>query len=112
MKAQFTLNNLRVSISPKSTRLIAPYKVGDSFELIGENIFLPAGQGFSLYGLATLLPLLPAKQRALDPSDWMNSDHEVLYPDPHCHIVYEIQVTGRSTFLREETTLNPLPHSL
>ena len=42
------------------------------------------GQGFSIYSLAALLPLLPAKQRPTHPNDWMSTDAEVACPDPNC----------------------------
>ena len=45
-------------------------------------LHLPPGQGFSIYSLAALLPLLPAKQRPRDPNDWMSTDAEVACPDP------------------------------
>ena len=40
-------------------------------------LILPPGQGFSLYSLAALLPLLPAKQRVTHPNDWMTTDSEL-----------------------------------
>ena len=43
---------------------------------------LPPGQGFSIYSLAAVLPLLAAKQRVTDENDWMSSDAEVACPDP------------------------------
>ena len=45
-------------------------------------LHLPPGQGFSIYSLAALLPLLPAKQRPTHPNDWMSTDAEVACPDP------------------------------
>ena len=45
-------------------------------------LYLPPNQGFSIYSLAALMPLLPAKQRILDPNDWMYSDSDVACPDP------------------------------
>ena len=76
----FELYNLRVEISDRSGPIIGRHKVGDYFEVIGEDIFLPPGQGFSIYSLAALLPLLPAKQRPTDPNDWMSTDAEVACP--------------------------------
>ena len=59
---------------------------------------LPPGQGFSIYSLAALLPLLPAKQRVTDPNDWMTSDAEVACPDPNCPTRFRITRTGRRYF--------------
>jgi uncharacterized repeat protein (TIGR04076 family) len=70
---------------------------------------LPAGQGFSIYSLAALLPLLPAKQRLTDPNDWMSSDAEVACPDPHCPTRFRITRTGRRHFRRADVTAVALP---
>ena len=44
------------------------------FELRGEMLHMPPGQGFSIYSIAAVLPLLAAKQRPTHPNDWMTSD--------------------------------------
>ncbi|KAF8963496.1 hypothetical protein BDZ97DRAFT_999298 [Flammula alnicola] len=59
-------------------------KPGDHFILQGEMLHLPPGQGFSIYSLAAILPLLAAKQRPTHPNDWMSTDSEIACPDPHC----------------------------
>ena len=70
---------------------------------------LPLGQGFSIYSLAALLPLLPAKQRVTDPNDWMTSDAEVACPDPNCPTRFRITRTGRRHFKHSDVTAVPLP---
>jgi uncharacterized repeat protein (TIGR04076 family) len=105
----FELYNLRVEISDRSGPIIGRHKIGDHFEVIGEDIFLPPGQGFSLYALAALLPLLPAKQRPTDASDWMSSDEYVADPDPNCKAVYRITRTGKTVFRRADVTATPAP---
>jgi uncharacterized repeat protein (TIGR04076 family) len=105
----FELYNLRVEISDRSGAILGKHRVGDHFEVIGEDIFIPPGQGFSLYALAALLPLLPAKQRATHPHDWMSTDEYVADPDPNCHAVYRIRRTGTTTFRRTDVTATPLP---
>ena len=60
-------------------------------------LILPPGQGFSIYALAALPPLLPAKQRRLAPNDWMATDAEVACPDPNCPTRFRIMRTGVST---------------
>jgi uncharacterized repeat protein (TIGR04076 family) len=82
-------------------------KPGDYFELKGEMLHLPAGQGFSIYSLAALLPLLPAKQRPTDPNDWMTTDAEVACPDPHCPTRFRITRTGKRRFSHRTTTAVP-----
>ena len=84
-------------------------RLGDFFELHGEMLQLPPGQGFSIYSLAALLPLLPAKQRVTVPNDWMTSDAEVACPDPNCPTRFRITRTGRRYFKRSDTTAVPLP---
>lgn len=107
----FELYNLRVEISPKSGKIIGRHKVGDYFEVIGEDIFFPAGQGFSLYALSALLPLLPAKQRMNHPNDFIESDDFVADPDVNCKAIYRITRTGKTTFRHAQISGNPLPHS-
>ena len=51
-------------------------------------LHLPPGQGFSIYSLAAVLPLLAAKQRSLDPADWMSDRRRGGLPRPqlrHAH---------------------------
>jgi uncharacterized repeat protein (TIGR04076 family) len=109
-KATFELFDLRVEVvAPEGARIYCGAKPGDHFELRGEMLYLPPGQGFSIYSLAALLPLLPAKQRATDPHDWMSSDAEVACPDPHCPTRFRISRTGKRQFDHADTTAVPLP---
>jgi len=72
-------------------------------------IHFPPGQGFSIYSLAALLPLLPAKQRPTHRNDWMTSDAEVACPDPNCSTRFRITRTGLRRFSHAQTTAVPLP---
>ena len=106
----FDLYDLRVEvIAPLGARLYCGAKPGDWFELRGEMLHLPPGQGFSLYSLAALLPLLPAKQRSLDPSDWMASDAEVACPDPNCPSRFRITRLAKRRFERSAVTATAAP---
>lgn len=107
----FALYDLRVEISPKSQSIIGRHKIGDYFAMIGEDIFIPEKQGFSLYALAALLPLLPAKQRVTEETDWMTTDEDVADPDPHSKALYHITRTGKRRFWRSATTAVLLPSS-
>jgi uncharacterized repeat protein (TIGR04076 family) len=62
-----------------------------------------------MYSLASLLPLLPAKQRPTHANDWMTSDAEVACPDPHCPTRFRITRLGRRVFKHSETTAVALP---
>lgn len=106
----FELFDLRVEVvAPPGARVMCGAKVGDSFELHGETLLLPPGQGFSIYSLAALLPLLPAKQRATHPHDWMSTDAEVACPDPNCPTRFRISRLGKRSFKHHETTAVTLP---
>ena len=106
----FELYDLRVEVvGPPDQTIYCGAKLGDYFELHGEMLKLPPGQGFSLYSLAALLPLLPAKQRVTDPNDWMTSDAEVACPDPNCPTRFRITRTARRYFRRSDVTAVPLP---
>lgn len=105
----FTLYDLRVEVVEGRGQMVCNHRIGDYFELSGENLTLPPGQSFSVYALASLLPLLPAKQRQTDPNDWMTTDSEVACPDPHCGAVFRISRVGRRTFHHGDVTAVPLP---
>ena len=108
--AGFELYDLRVEVvGPADRPIYCGARLGDYFELHGEMLKLPPGQGFSIYSLAALLPLLPAKQRVTDPNDWMTSDAEVACPDPNCPTRFRIIRTGRRYFRRTDVTATPPP---
>lgn len=105
----FELYDLRVEVvAPEGARLYCNARVGDHFELRGEMLHMPPGQGFSIYSLAALLPLLPAKQRMTDPNDWMSTDAEVACPDPNCPSRFRITRIGKRRFSHADTTAVPL----
>lgn len=107
MPGTFKLYNLRVEIVQVKTGLenICNHHIGDYFELSGENISIPAGKTFSLYAMAAVLPLLPAKQRMTDENDWMTTDDLVMCPDPNCQAVMRITRTGIREFRTDEVTV-------
>ncbi|HUG62400.1 MAG TPA: TIGR04076 family protein [Methylomirabilota bacterium] len=105
----FDLYDLRVEVvAPEGAKLYCGAEIGDYFELQGENLILPPGQSFSIYSLAAVLPLLPAKQRPTHPNDWMTTDAEVACPDPNCPSRLRITRTGLRRFRHGETTAVPL----
>ena len=111
MSDAFELFDLRVEIVAPEGATIYCGSPGDWFELRGEQLHLPPGQSFSIYSLAAILPLLPAKQRQTHPNDWMTSDAEVACPDPHCPSRLRITRIGKRRFSHAETTAVPLPRS-
>lgn len=105
----FDLYDLRVEVvAPDGGAIHCGAKVGDYFELHGEMLYLPPGQGFSIYSLAALMPLLPAKQRPTARADWMSTDAEVACPDPHCTTRFRITRTATRRFRHSDTTAVPL----
>lgn len=107
---EFELYDLRVELIAfrDGKRMTYGAEVGDYFEVRGENIYLPQGQGFSFYNLAAIIPLLAAKQRITHPNDWMTTDTDVSAVDVHCGAVYRITRVGRSTFSHSEVSGTPL----
>lgn len=90
----FWLYDLRVETVLDGRTPVCRHVEGESFRVEGENLIFGEGQRVSMYALAALLPLLPAKQRMTDANDWMSTDAEVACPDPHCG--------GRFRIIREE----------
>jgi uncharacterized repeat protein (TIGR04076 family) len=105
---EFTLYDLRVEVVGDPEEMVCNHRVGDFFELSGEDLTLPPGQSFPLYPLAALLPLLPAKQRPTDPNDWMTTDTDVACPDPHCGARFRITRVRRRSFRHGDVTVVPL----
>lgn len=107
----FILYDLKVETIAGDRPFVCGHQLGDSFEVQGESLIFPSGKPFSLYALAALLPLLPAKQRPLDPFDWMATDHIIACPDPHCGARFKISRLGKRFFQRSATTVVPLPEN-
>lgn len=107
----FDLYDLRVEvvIPHPDAKVYCGAKSGDYFELRGELLFLPPGQGFSIYSLSSVIPLLAAKQRETHQNDWMTSDSEVACPDPNCETRLRIIRTGTRMFKRSDTTGTEMP---
>jgi uncharacterized repeat protein (TIGR04076 family) len=105
----FELYDLRVEVIATDRPMVCSHRAGDWFEVRGENLLLPAGQAFSLYALAALLPLLPAKQRRTHANDWMTTDADIACPDSNCGARFRITRTGTRTFRHQDVTAVPLP---
>lgn len=68
------------------------HEVGDSFRLEGGKLSFPEENKYiCIYALASLLPLLPAKQREInEPDDWLPEVFEIECPDPKGRVIWEI----------------------
>jgi uncharacterized repeat protein (TIGR04076 family) len=104
----FDLYDLRVEVVATERPMVCGHRAGDWFEVRGEELSLPSGQSFSMYALAALLPLLPAKQRPTHPHDWMTTDADIACPDPHCGARFRITRVGIRTFRHRDVTVVPL----
>ena len=104
----FELYDLRVEVVATERPMVCGHRAGDWLELRGEKLTLPPGQPFSIYALAALVPLLPAKQRKTDANDWMTTDADVACPDPNCGARFRITRIGTRTFRHGDVTAVPL----
>ena len=103
----FWLYDLRVETVLGDRVPVCRHVAGASFRVEGETLVFEGETRVSMYALAALLPLLPAKQRETDPADWMTTDAEIACPDPHCGGRFRVTRTGRLWFSHAETTGRP-----
>lgn len=101
---EFWLYDLRVETVLDGRTPVCRHVEGESFRVEGENLVFDAGTRVSMYALAALLPLLPAKQRDTAAADWMSTDAEIACPDPHCGGRFRIRREGRRRFTHAQTT--------
>ncbi len=87
---EFELYDLQIVVESIEGNCTCQMTVGDSVYLKGGKISMPDGSDFCLYALQSVLPLLPAKQRPLQPADWMKTDTRALCPDPGCRLTMRI----------------------
>lgn len=100
-----TLYDLRVTVERIEGRSVCGLEVGDYFELTeSSRVRIPAGRHFCLYALQSVLPLLPAKQRELPASDWLEQDSLVACPDPDERVIMRIERTERRTMATGDLT--------
>ena len=90
------LFDLRVTVERIEGRSYCGMQVGDYFELVNSaEVRLPAGKHFCVYALQSVLPLLPAKQRQLPESDWLERDSLACCPDPGERLIMRIDRIGK-----------------
>lgn len=104
---EFWLYDLMVETVLDGRTPVCRHVEGERFRVEGETLVFEPGTRISMYALAALLPLLPAKQRVSDPNDWMSTDAEVACPDPHCGGRFRIRRTEKRRFTHAETTGQP-----
>lgn len=102
---QFDLANLRVTVVAIEGRSVCGLAVGDYFDVTeSSRIRIPDGRHFCLYALAAVIPLLPARMRALDPNDWMTRDSLVVCPDPDERLTMRISRTDIVSLRTDDLT--------
>ncbi len=99
---RYQLNDLAITTVGDPATYNCSHKAGDGLIVKGENISFKPGTGqFSHYALASLMPYIAAKQRAMDEQDWMSFESEIACPDPLCGARFRFEVTGRSEYSYE-----------
>jgi uncharacterized repeat protein (TIGR04076 family) len=89
------LFDLRIVVDRIEGRSVCGMQVGDYFEVTNSSeVRIPEGKHFCLYAIASVLPLLPAKQRQLPSDDWLENDSLVACPDPDEKLVMQIMRIG------------------
>ncbi len=85
------VKDLRIQVEEVRGFCDLPMRPGDYFELRGGRVFIPEGKYVCMWSLAAILPMLPAKQRALQgPDDWLPGVRHMVCPDPKGGVVWRI----------------------
>ncbi|WP_292289266.1 TIGR04076 family protein [Marivita sp.] len=101
---EFWLYDLQVETVVGDRTSVCRHVEGERFRVEGELLVFDAQQKVSMYALAALLPLLPAKQRPTHDNDWMSTDAEIACPDPNCGGRFRVTRTTKRSFTHAETT--------
>ena len=102
--AGFWLYDLEVETVVADRVAVCRHVEGERFRVEGETLVFDGDTRVSMYALAALLPLLPAKQRPTDAADWMTTDAEIACPDPHCGGRFRVKRGEKRWFSHAETT--------
>ena len=108
-REEFELFDLQVETVRGERDFVCAHEEGINFQVIGENLIFPKESRFSLYALAAILPLIPAKQRETAGSDWMTTDTDIACPDPNCGARFRITRIAKRSFRHSDCTVVPLP---
>ena len=102
---EMEIYDLRVTVDRIAGRSVCGLEVGDYFEVVeSSRVKIPAGKHFCMYAMAAALPLLPAKQRQLPDSDWLERDVEVQCPDPQEGLVMKVERIARRQLRTDDVT--------
>ena len=99
------LYDRRVTVERIEGRSVCGLAVGDYFEVTeSSRVRIPEGKHFCLYAMQAVMPLLPAKQRRLPDTDWLEQDSLVACPDPDERVIMRIERIGSRTLRTAELT--------
>ena len=77
-----------------------PMAPGTGFLVRNGSLIFPGGGPICLFALASILPLIPAKERLKDgdpAADWMGRVHHVQCPDPDGRTIWRIEQATRGS---------------
>lgn len=94
------VKDLKIIVHEVRGRCTSGMKPKDFFLLINGKIHIPAEKHFCLYALQAVLPFLAAKQRKLQPGDWLHKADQFICPDPAGNVI--LKVEPFSPFSREK----------
>lgn len=105
MTRAFELYDLRVTVERIEGRSVCGLQVGDYFDLTeSSRVRIPPEKHFCIYALASVLPLLAAKQRQLAADDWLERDSLVACPDPDERLIMRVERIAKRTLDSDELT--------
>jgi len=100
-----SLYDLRVTVERIDGRWTCGLQPGDYFELTqSSRVRIPEGKHFCVFALASIIPLLIAKERKLPAGDWLESETLVACPDPEERLVMRIERKRRRRIPTAELT--------
>ena len=105
----FELYDLKIEVLQDEAKpMICNHPKGMHFLMSGENLIFPNNATFPLYCLASLMPILPVKQRDTHACDWITTDSIIACPDPNCGGLFKITRLGKKSFKHSDVTLTAL----
>lgn len=101
----YELHDLRVTVERIEGRSVCGLAVGDYVEVTeSSRLRIPEGRHFCMFALQAVLPLLPAKQRALATDDWLERDSLASCPDPDERVILRIERIGTRSYGADDLT--------
>jgi uncharacterized repeat protein (TIGR04076 family) len=109
---EYELYDLKVEVvaSDDGKPMVCQHHLGDYFTVTDDDLIeFPPGVRFPMYSLATILPLLAAKQRETSKYDWMTTDAVLACADPNCGGRFLITRGEKKVYRHSEQTATETP---